>query len=197
MQSRARIKTGAGPRRIRRIAVRALAVLAVATTGSCTAHDQAERRTHSVRPVILNTGTTDGVAWQFEATYTDGQLCLALVPLGGQTMANPGWGGTCGFGPDPRYPYDENADYWASGSPLSPEMAGFSYGPLPTSATHLRVASKLVIPTYPFPQGVGLPAGRYWLRFIPANHPDPADGTVFDQPQPLDDDGNPVAMTSF
>jgi hypothetical protein len=67
---------------------------------------------------------------------------------------------------------------------------------LPARATRIRVARNQTIPTFVLPAGHGLPAGRYWVFIPPAFWPNAATGPATD-PQPQDDQGNPVGFTRF
>jgi hypothetical protein len=141
--------------------------------------------------VELQAGRYGSVPWRLMAREQHHTLCLALTstfPDDPAPAADAASAGGCGFDDRP------GGGYFTSG----PGPAGVisSFGPVPARATAIRVARDQTIPTFAFPAGHGLPAGRYWLFIPPASWPDATSGPVTD-PQPLDDRGNPVEFTRF
>lgn len=98
-------------------------------------------------------------------------------------------GGGCGFDKSPSGGY-------FSGAPAA-RASTVAFGPLPTTATRIRVSTREVLTTSPLPTGVGLPTGRFWFQVLPAGWPTPADGAALDTPEPLSATGEPVAFTDF
>jgi hypothetical protein len=79
---------------------------------------------------------------------------------------------------------------------LGPADMDANYGPLPSAATRIQVASKLIFPTHALPDAVA--SGRWWFQLVPRNGPlPPRFGHVLQRPRPLDDDGNPVPWQEF
>ena len=155
----------------------------------------------SSAPVMLASGTTEGVAWHVWAWEQDGTLCMATGtaagPDGGSITpsARAISGGSCEF--DRKYPdsaYYSGAQGGGSGG--GQFTASLAFGPLPNQATQIRVASRLILKSEPFPSGKGLPAGRFWVWAGPFEPP-ASEGTVLDTPQPLDSSGKPVAFQAF
>jgi hypothetical protein len=99
-------------------------------------------------------------------------------------------GGQCGFADYPHEP-----SYYDSGP--GPSGSSFNLGPLPSTATQIRVASSEILPTQAFPREAGLPSARYWVEIVPASGVPAADGTVLQTPQPLNAAGQPVAFREF
>lgn len=152
-------------------------------------------------PVLLRSGTTQGVAWYLWAWELNGSLCISTgTPVGpdGGEITPPDHavtGGQCEF--TDKY---EGAAYYmsaeggqdAAGDPT----VSLSFGPLPSNATQIKVADKLTLPTEPLPSGKGLPSGRYWV-WADKYTPPASEGAVLDIPQPLDVQGKPVAFQDF
>jgi hypothetical protein len=72
-----------------------------------------------------------------------------------------------------------------------------SFGPLPSDAVQIRVATDEILTTMPMPRGKGLPAGRYWINVTPAGGPGSALGPALFTPEPLDAHGQPVPFQAF
>lgn len=139
--------------------------------------------------VKLRTGVYRGVIWRLDAGTVNGQFCMQLSRVNGP---HPGeFAGACVFDNDPTGP----SYYYASG--LGPRGSGVNYGPLPISAVAIRIATHQVVPTYPLPARSGMPKGRYWVDFEPDNWPAPQEGRPLNNPQPLDQQGKPVAYQAF
>ncbi|MGC1405226.1 MAG: hypothetical protein WA938_00625 [Candidatus Dormiibacterota bacterium] len=145
--------------------------------------------------VVLTTGTYQGHAWQLFA-WEEGRLCMAFLPAGYDpahmpSVSSPVGAGQCEFektqNPTSSY-YDGGPGYGGSFE---------SFGPLPTDATQIRVATHEVLPTTLLPPAKGLPAGRYWINIMPAGWPTSAQGNALDVPQPLDAQGRPVQFQDF
>jgi hypothetical protein len=81
---------------------------------------------------------------------------------------------------------------------LGPADADVNFGPLSTAATHIQVATNLILPTHPLPDFSGMPAGRWWMQLVPRDGSLlPNDGRMLDTPRPLDDHGHPVSWQRF
>jgi hypothetical protein len=152
-------------------------------------------------PVLLASGTTQGVDWYLWAWEQGGSLCMstgtAAGPDGGSITPSPDamTGGQCEY--DQKYPdssYFMSAD--GGNSPSGDSTAALVFGPLPSDAVRIKVASRLTLTTQPFPAGKALPAGRFWVWAGPYQPP-ASDGTVLDTPQPLNAQGKPVAFQDF
>jgi len=69
------------------------------------------------------------------------------------------YSGAVGFSARP------SAGFWTSG--LGPGNATFYYGPTPQSARYAVLTASgyapVTVPTHPFPQGNGLPGGRFFI----------------------------------
>ncbi|SEG82559.1 hypothetical protein SAMN05216223_113164 [Actinacidiphila yanglinensis] len=142
---------------------------------------------------VLQRSVANGVHWQLDAYVDvdgDGSFCMGLDgPKGPDHSATLPWANAaCGF---------DNSDsggYYGGG--MAPgRNASISYGPVPDAAAAVRVSTKEVVPTHPFPKGHGLPDGRYWVIYEPASWPGKGDKSV--DPQPLDASGNKVAFKNF
>jgi hypothetical protein len=171
------------------------AVLAtVAVLLNCAGCTSAGPAVKSSRHVLLTSGTYNDVWWGVWAWTEDGSLCMAMAGHEGPGAASPpardASGGQCGFA---NYPHEPS--YYDSGP--GPAGSLFNLGPLPASATQIRVASNEILPTQAFPSGHGLPAARYWVEISPASGLPAADGTVLKTPQPLNAAGQPVAFRAF
>ncbi|MHA6759775.1 hypothetical protein [Streptacidiphilus sp. PAMC 29251] len=163
-----------------------LAVLAPAGLTGCSAQGPAY--------VVLTKQSTFGVNWQLDAR-ADGKhgLCLTVDDARGPGSGVSWTSGACGF--DLKPPDD---DYYADAPAPGSDTLPITFGPLPERAVRIRIATNVVIPTYPLPAGKGLPAGRYWIFTPPSSAwPDQAQGTVLATPVPLDAAGNPVPFESF
>jgi hypothetical protein len=172
----------------------AAVLAAVAVLLNCTACSSAGTAVKSTPHVLLTSGTYNNVWWGVWAWTEGNSLCMAMAGQGGPGAASPGAqdasGGQCGFANYPNEP-----SYFDSGP--GPSGSSFSLGPLPASATQVRVASGEILPTQAFPPGDGLPGARYWVEIIPASGVPAADGTVLKTPQPLNAAGQPVAFKAF
>lgn len=168
----------AGPRAV---AVTAVALLAA----GCSGHSPSTQTPH----VLLTSGVYQGNAWSVYAWQQGGQLCMEVDGPGGPTASGGPDAGACGF--DEKNP---SSGYYASGP--GPGDSDINYGPLPSRATQIRVATKEILPTEPFPAGKQLPAGRYWIQIIPKDWPLPANGKEM-SPKPLDASGRQVAYQDF
>lgn len=152
-------------------------------------------------PVMLASGTTEGVVWYLWGWESAGSLCMATGtaagPVGGSITLAPQamGGGQCGFdNKQPDSSYFGGAE--AGGSPTEQPTAALTFGPLPTRAARIKVAADLILTTRPLPSGKGLPAGRFWVWAGPFDPP-ASEGAVLDTPQPLDDENHPVAFQNF
>jgi hypothetical protein len=138
--------------------------------------------------VELQAGRYGSAPWRLVAREQDHVLCLSLESASdGDPTA--GTTGGCGFNTD-----HPDSGYYVDGPGPSGVICRF--GPLPARAVAVRVAPDQTIPTFVLPAGHGLPAARYWLFIPPPFWPNAALGPAPD-PQPLDDQGNPVAFTRF
>lgn len=143
--------------------------------------------------VVLSKHVTHGVRWELDAYLSDDGLCLMVDGPKGPKVGEDWSSGACGFNRD--HPSD---GYWASGQePGASQSALVVYGPLPDNATAIKVASHTVVKSVPFPEGSGLPTGRYWFFIEPPGWPNKADGTLLSTPQPLDKQGKKVAFKKF
>jgi hypothetical protein len=142
------------------------------------------------KPVVVKSGIYHGVSWRLYAWTDDQQqFCMQVrrVTQGRQRdMA-----AACVFDDQPA----KGSYYYASGP--GPQRSGVNFGPLPTNAVAVRIATHQTVPTYPFPPGGGLPEGRFWVDFEPATWPAPAEGKPLHTPQPLDRGGKRVAFQTF
>jgi len=130
--------------------------------------------------VQVATGTYRGDTWTLSASRGPDGLCMMVD--GPAFQAPPG---QCGFNAKPP-----DGSFWDGG--LGPRTSTVSFGPLPSSATQIRLFTGEVIATYSLPKG--LPAGRYWIAFTPAAAPV---SQAVDQPEPLDSAGHPVSFKVF
>lgn len=155
----------------------------------------------STTPVLLESGTTEGVAWHLWAWEQSGKLCMSTGtaggPDGGTITPAPRamTGGGCEFDrttPDSSYYVGAQG----GGTGTSQYTASLTFGPLPAQATRIKVASNLTLPTQTLPGGEGLPAGRFWVWAGPFQPPASV-GTVLTTPEPLDATGKPVAFQPF
>lgn len=180
--------------------VPAIALVVIAGTiltsrlGGATRSHRAGEVPHSPY-VVLTSGVYQGAGWRLFAWEQQDHLCMELDPAGyspdhRSPPALVAGAGGCEF--DKRNP---SSGYYDSGP--GPGGSGVSFGPLPTNATQVRVASGQVLPTMPFPVGKGLPAGRYWLEVTTSGRPCRTAGTALDTPQPLDSQGHPVKFQNF
>jgi hypothetical protein len=144
---------------------------------------------------VLTRAVTNGIHWQLDAEPDSSGLCMRVdSPKGPDVDVSWGSGG-CGFNADPP-----DGSYYLTG-PV-PGSAGadtpwLTFGPLPSNATAIRIATHQVVKTYPFPRGHGLPDGRFWLFVRPPGWPTKSEGTLLDTPQPLDRAGRPVSFKRF
>ena len=142
--------------------------------------------------VELQAGRYGTMPWRLLAREQGHTLCLALASPGTgnpSSAAAAASAGGCGFNAD-----HPSAGFYASGP--GPGGVVSSFGPLPARATRIRVARNQTIPTFVLPSGHGLPAGRYWVFIPPTFWPNAATGPATN-PQPQDDQGNPVGFTRF
>ncbi|MGW5656172.1 hypothetical protein [Streptomyces humi] len=164
----------------------AVAVAAVVLlTAGCSGHSGPKPTPH----VLLADGVYQGKSWSVYAWQQGGQLCMEVDGPGDPTASGVASAGACGF--DQKNP---SSGYYASGP--GPGDSNVNYGPLPSRATQIRVATKEILPTRPFPAGKQLPAGRYWIQIIPKDWPLPADGRAI-SPEPLNASGRRVAYQDF
>ncbi|WP_369222297.1 hypothetical protein AB5J52_12970 [Streptomyces sp. R39] len=167
------------PARPRAVAVAAVALLAA----GCSGYLQPTPRT------LLTSGVYQGESWSLYAWQQDGQLCMEVDGPGDPTASGVPSAGACGF--DQK---DPSSGYYASGP--GPGDSDVNYGPLPSRATQIRVATKEILPAKPFPAGRQLPAGRFWIQIVPEDWPVPADGRAI-TPEPLNASGRRVAYQDF
>jgi len=130
--------------------------------------------------VQVATGSYRGDTWTLSASRGPDGLCMMVD--GPAFQAPPG---QCGFNAKPP-----DGSFWDDG--LGPRTSTVSFGPLPRSATQIRLFTGEVIATYPLT--TGLPTGRYWIAFTPADAPA---AQAVDQPEPLDSAGHPVSFKDF
>ena len=145
-------------RRVAGVALASVAVLAVVTLLVPSVRDRIIAPKDTAW-VTAQRGSYEGHAWQLDIQENDGQLCMSVDGPGGPADAAHTLAGACGFENNPR----DAAFYYASG----PGPAADSYvtfGPLPSNAVTIRIATNKVLPTYPIPRTPGLPRGRYWLE---------------------------------
>jgi hypothetical protein len=137
-------------------------------------------------------GARHGVFWRLDIAEQDGQLCMSVDGAGGPSDPVHAFSGACGFVNDPN----GAGFYYASG--LGPADDDVNFGPLPSTATHIRVASNLVLPTHPLPHVDGMASGRWWFELVSRDgSPAVGEGHVLDTPQPLDDAGHLVLWKEF
>ena len=137
-------------------------------------------------------GKRHGVYWQLDIAEKNGQLCMSVDGAAGPSHPGRSFSGACGFENAP----DKAAFYYASG--LGPADMDVNFGPLPTSATRIQVATNLILLTHPLPDVSGMPDGRWWMQLVPRNGSFPArDGRIFNTARPLDDAGHVVAWQRF
>jgi hypothetical protein len=175
------------------MALAAAALLGAGLISGC-GHDE-------TTPVLLRSGTTLGVAWYLWAWESNGSLCMSTGtpagPDGGDITPPPHavTGGQCDF--TDKYP---GATYYMGAEGETDGKDGLTvslvFGPLPSEAARIKVATRLTLTTQPFPTGKGLPAGRYWV-WADAYTPPASEGAVLDTPRPLDALGRPVAFQDF
>lgn len=137
-------------------------------------------------------GSRHGVYWQLDIAEKDGHLCMSVDGVDGPSHPGQSFSGACGFENAP----EKAAFYYASG--LGPADMGVNFGPLPSSATRIQVATRLTLPTHPLPDITGMPDGRWWMQLVPRNGSfPPNDGSTLDTPRPLDKQGHLVAWQRF
>ena len=184
------LRSSSTPRAIVMGSLAALAVLALVVALLGWAHDH-----RNTGWVTLTAGTYHGVGWKLQASVSNGKLCMQLTgPAGQDDPANnaAGYPGQCQF--------DRSCALCSyTGAGLGPASSYIAYGPLPVNATQVRVATRKVLPSSPFPSGHGLPSGRYWVDIHPTDWPtsSPSDGTPLATPQPLDAQGHTVKFKNF
>ncbi|MBR7832723.1 hypothetical protein KDL01_05595 [Actinospica durhamensis] len=178
--------------------LRAVAMAAAAVLGSGLISGCGDGET---TPVLLRSGTTLGVAWYLWAWEQKGSLCMwtgtPAGPDGGDITPPPNavTGGQCDYTDTyPAATYYMGAEGGTDGK--DDFTVSLVFGPLPSDATHIKVATQLTLTTQPFPSGKGLPTGRYWV-WVDSYVPPASVGSVLDVPQPLDDQGKPVAFQIF
>jgi hypothetical protein len=165
---------------------RAVTVAAVALlTAGCSGHFQPTQTPH----VLLTSGVYQGQAWSVYAWQQGGQLCMEVNGPGDPAASGVPDAAACGF--DEKNP---SSGYYSSGP--GPGDSDVNYGPLPSRATRIRVATKEILPTKPFPAGKQLPSGRYWIQITPKDWPLPANGKEI-SPKPLDATGHQVPYQDF
>lgn len=169
------------PHRLRATAAAAVALLAA----GCAGHAP----TSSTPRVRLTGGTYQGESWSLYAWQQDKQLCMEVDGPGNPTAHGVPGAAACGF--DRKHP---TSGYYDSGP--GPGDSTVSFGPLPSNATQIRVATKENLTARAFPAGKQLPVGRYWIQIIPTRWPLPADGKEV-WPKPLDASGRPVPYRDF
>jgi hypothetical protein len=149
--------------------------------------------------VLLESGTTGGVAWDLWAWEDNGQLCMGpgteSGPYTAADAAAPGAmsGSQCGFNDKAK-----GATYYASAQNTGngPPTVALLFGPVPAAAVAIQVTSKTTLKTAAFPSGAGLPSARYWAWAAPYQVP-ASDGTVLAVPKPLDAQGRAVAFQAY
>jgi hypothetical protein len=149
--------------------------------------------------VLIDSGTTGGVAWDLWAWEDNGQLCMGpgteSGPYTSTDAAAPGAmsGSQCGFSDKTK-----GATYYASAQNTGngPPTVALLFGPVPAAAVAVRVTGKITLKTAAFPSGAGLPSARYWVWAAPYQVP-ASDGTVLSPPEPLDAQGKAVAFQAY
>ena len=141
--------------------------------------------------VTVQRGAYQGHAWQLDVQEKDGQFCMSVVGPRGPSDVTHTLTAACGFENKPQ-----NAAFYYSDGPGPTADSNVVYGPLPSNAVSIRVATNQVLPTYPIPHQRGLPVGRFWIEFCSASCATPP-GTALDRAQPLDAEGNVVAFKRF
>ncbi|HSY15021.1 MAG TPA: hypothetical protein VK816_03465 [Jatrophihabitantaceae bacterium] len=180
-------------RRTSWLAAGAAIIVALAALGYI-AVDHWHRKLKDTAWVTLTTGTYKGVVWKLDAQEYGGRLCLSLDDAkggGDRGAAEGGYSAGCGFDDKET---GQNGDL---GGGMGPVDSQIDYGPLPSNATQIRIATNKVIPTGLLPTGKGLPAGRYWVFVYAPDWLTPAVGKPLDPPQPLNARGKPVAYKNF
>ncbi|TDT95375.1 hypothetical protein EDD99_7203 [Streptomyces sp. 846.5] len=178
--------------------VSAVALVAAVGTAIAGCGSSASKPQHTPY-VELSSGSYQGSAWQLFAWQQDAQLCMALLP-GGADPDHPSpssggsWAGAGGAGCAFNN-HDSGTGYYAGST--GPAGSRFAYGPLPETATQIRVAANEILTTAQLPGGKGLPAGRYWIHLMAKDWPSATDGAALDTPQPLDARGGKVAFQDF
>jgi hypothetical protein len=172
------------------------AVLGLPACSSDTSGGPGASVAHS-RYIAVATGSYRGADWVLFGWEQQSQLCLELLPGGTDPdhppeESPPSGFGSAGCGFNGTHP---GSGWFTSG--VGPAGSGVSFGPLPTTAMQIRVATHEVLPTQALPPGTGLPRGRFWIQFQPSGWPTAADGTALEQPQPLDPRGDPVPYQDF
>lgn len=140
--------------------------------------------------VQLRSGSYHGVSWRLDAREQHGHLCLSVDSPKGPSDTQHGFAGACVF----EYAPTKASDFWAGG--LGPDRSYVNFGPVPSNAVAIRIATNQLVPTYPLPAGHGLPHARFWIDFEPGGRPSPTQGTTA-RPQPLDSKGRSVAFQPY
>ena len=177
------------------VSVAAIVATGTLLAGCASAHSPGSVTTsgHSSY-VLLTSGSYKGVDWRLFAWQQQGHLCMEFDPAGSdpahRLAASSAGAGGCKF--DDSNP---STGYYASGP--GPGGSAVSFGPLPSDATQIRVATHETLTAAPLPAGKGLPTGRYWINVMPAGWPAQTEGSALPTPQPLDTNGNTVTFQSF
>ena len=156
---------------------------------------QGQASAPSTDTVVLASGTYHGQAWYLMAYESGGHLCMdsgpqpslsATATAGGDGTFS---GGQCRFYQGPGVTYSFEA--------TGPDGSSLDFGPLPASATQIRVATHEITATRPFPAGRGLPSGRFWVQLVTSDWPLPSEGSALSQEVPLNASGKPVSYQDF
>jgi hypothetical protein len=149
--------------------------------------------------VLVDSGTTENVAWNLWAWEDGSRLCMGMGnrsgPYTSRNTISPGQmsGSQCGFNAK-----TQGTTYYVSasnGTDGQPTVA-LIFGPVPAAAVSVQVTSKITIKTEAFPSGASLPNANYWYWAGPYQPP-ASDGTLLAIPKPLDAHGKAVAFQAF
>ena len=149
--------------------------------------------------VLIESGTTAGVAWDLWAWEDGGQVCMGMGDQSGaytaQNAVSPGQlsGSQCGFNAK-----TQGRTYYVSAQNAGngPPTVALLFGPVPAAAAAVQVTSKITVKTAAFPSGAGLPSVRYWVWGGPYQVP-ASDGTPLAVPKPLNAQGKAVAFQAY
>ena len=185
------------PRRLRALGALTAVLLCATLVSACSSTAPAPDGQDNA--VLIDSGTTDGVAWDLWAWEDGSTLCMGMGDESGPTTsrhtAAPGAmsGSQCGFNAK-----EQGTTYYTSAQNAGngPPTVALLFGPVPESAVSIQVTSKITLKTSAFPTGAGLPTARYWAWAGPYQPP-ASDGTLLAVPRPLDAQGKAVAFQSY
>lgn len=145
----------------------------------------------ALAPIKLESGSYDGVRWTLSAQDEWARFCMSLKTTPARMQQDSGQ--QCGFNHEFSPGSGYNTYYYGGNGAPGPYVL---FGPVPSNATRVQVATHLSVATRDLPARPWLARGRYWMFIEPATLPQ-KDGTYLDAPRALDGHGRTVSFEAF